>query len=78
MSDYPVSRNPRRAAGVSFLAAALHPYSWSDTSRKLAQRVDAINHAKDIASGHPPRALLLFQGVDDAVIAPNGAVSLDL
>jgi dienelactone hydrolase len=60
-----------------FEHATQHPYSWSDTSRELAQRVDAINHAKDIASGHPPRALLLFQGADDAVIAPNGAVSLE-
>jgi predicted esterase len=29
------------------------------------------------ASGRPPPALLLFQGADDAVIAPNGAVSLE-
>jgi dienelactone hydrolase len=57
--------------------ATKHPYSWSDASRRLAQQVDAIGHAVEIASGGPPRALLLFQGADDAVIAPNGAVSLE-
>jgi predicted esterase len=60
-----------------FERATRHPYSWSDASRRLAQQVDAIGHASDIASGRPPRALLLLQGTDDAVIAPSGAVSLE-
>jgi dipeptidyl aminopeptidase/acylaminoacyl peptidase len=54
-----------------------HPYVWSDASRRLAQRSDAARHAADVASGDPPRALLLFHGADDAVIAPTGAVSLN-
>jgi dienelactone hydrolase len=57
--------------------ATKQPYVWSDASRKLAERTDAAKHAAEIASGHPPRALLLFHGADDAVIAPKGAVSLD-
>ena len=65
------------AAVDGFEHATQHSYSWSDASRQLAQQVDATNHAKDVASGHPPPALLLFQGADDAVIAPNGAVSLE-
>jgi alpha-beta hydrolase superfamily lysophospholipase len=35
-----------------------------------------MRHAAEIASGAPPRALLLFHGADDTIIMPNGAVSL--
>ena len=66
-----------KTAVEGFEHATQHPYSWSDTSRQLAQQVDANAHAKDIAFGAPPRALLLFQGADDAVVAPGGAVSLE-
>jgi predicted esterase len=59
-----------------FERATRRPYLWSDASRQLAQRVDATGHAAEIASGALPRALLLFQGADDAVIAPSGAVAL--
>jgi predicted esterase len=57
--------------------ATKRPYVWSDASRALAERTDATKHAMEIASGQPPRALLLFHGADDAVIAPKGVVSLD-
>ena len=57
-----------------FERATKHPYAWSEASRRLGRQVDAIGHAEEIASG---RALLLFQGADDTVISPNGAVSLE-
>ena len=66
-----------KVAVDGFERATKHPYAWSDASRQLARRVDAIGHAAEIAAGGPPRALLLFQGADDAVIAPKGAVSLE-
>jgi dipeptidyl aminopeptidase/acylaminoacyl peptidase len=60
-----------------FEHAIKQPYSWSDASRQLAQQTDFVAHAGEIAAGRPPHALLLFQGAEDAVIAPNGAASLE-
>ncbi len=56
--------------------ATKRPYTWTESARQLAERSDSIRHAADIASGVPPRALLLFHGADDTVVAPSGAVSL--
>jgi predicted esterase len=60
-----------------FEHATQQSYAWSDASRQLAEQTNSKEHAAEIASGRPPRALLLFQGADDAVIAPDGAVSLE-
>ena len=53
------------------------PYAWTDASRRLAERSDAIARAREIAAGNPPPALLIFHGADDAVITPKGAVMLE-
>jgi predicted esterase len=60
-----------------FERATRQSYSWSDASRQLAEKTNPAGHAAEIASGRPPRALLLFQGADDTLIAPNGALSLE-
>jgi predicted esterase len=52
-------------------------YAWSQASRQLAEQSDSALHATQLASGNPPRALLLFHGADDNVIAPAGTVSLE-
>lgn len=52
-------------------------YAWSDASRDLARRTDATGRAQDIASGHPPPALLIVQGTADATVTPGLAKSLD-
>jgi len=51
-------------------------YVWTDASRKLASRSDAVRRAKDIAAGEPPAALLIIHGADDVMLTPSGAVSL--
>jgi predicted esterase len=56
--------------------AAKQPYAWTESARLLAERSDSIAHAAEIASGLPPRALLLFHGADDTIVASSGAVSL--
>jgi pimeloyl-ACP methyl ester carboxylesterase len=56
--------------------ATKQPYAWTESARQLAQRSDSIQRAAEIASGVPPRALLLFHGADDSVVGPSGAVSL--
>lgn len=56
--------------------ATKRQYVWTDSARQLAERSDSVRHVAEIASGDPPRALLLFHGADDTVVAPVGAVSL--
>lgn len=56
--------------------ATKKPYTWSEASRQLAKQTDASLHAAEIAAGDPPRALLLFHGADDKVIAHAATVSL--
>ncbi len=51
-------------------------YAWTDAARDLARRTDAIGRARDIAAGHPPPALLIVQGTDDAMLTPELASSL--
>jgi predicted esterase len=51
-------------------------YEWSDATRKLAQRSDAVSRAKDIAAGEPPPALLIVHGADDAMLTPAVAITL--
>ena len=49
-------------------------YAWSDASRNLARRTDAVARARDIAAGHP--ALLIVQGTSDTMLTPELATSL--
>lgn len=69
-----------RSAVGALERATQRPYAWSDASRQLAEQTDAPNHAIAIAgvsSSSQPRALLLFQGADDQMIAPADALALD-
>ncbi len=51
-------------------------YTWNEAARRLAQRSDAVSRAKDIVAGHPPPALLLINGKDDAMTTVEGAMTL--
>ncbi|WP_157994299.1 alpha/beta hydrolase family protein [Peristeroidobacter agariperforans] len=51
-------------------------YNWTGAARRLAQRSDAAGRAKDIATGHPPPALLIIHGNDDAMLTPEVASTL--
>jgi predicted esterase len=51
-------------------------YEWTDATRRLAHRSDAVSRAKDIAAGAPPPALLIVHGADDAMLTPSVAVTL--
>ncbi|MET0532812.1 MAG: prolyl oligopeptidase family serine peptidase [Steroidobacter sp.] len=51
-------------------------YVWTDGTRGLALRSDAVGRAKDIAAGEPPPALLIIHGAEDAMLTPSVAVSL--
>lgn len=51
-------------------------YKWTDAARTLAQRSDAAGRANDIAKGHPPPALLIIHGNDDAMLTPEVASTL--
>jgi predicted esterase len=65
-----------RAAIDAVERATKRQYVWTDSARQLAERSDSIGHAGEIASGDPPRALLLFHGADDTIVAPSGAMTL--
>jgi pimeloyl-ACP methyl ester carboxylesterase len=65
-----------RAAIDAVERATKRQYVWTDSARQLAERSDSIGHAGEIASGDPPRALLLFHGADDTIVAPGGAMTL--
>jgi predicted esterase len=49
-------------------------YQWSDYTRDLARRTDAVQRAVDIARNHP--ALLIVHGSDDAMLASKNVVAL--
>jgi predicted esterase len=49
-------------------------YRWTDYTRDLARRTDAVQRAQDIASNHP--ALLIVQGKDDAMVTSENALAL--
>ena len=51
-------------------------YQWSDATRRLAQRSDAVSRAKEIAAGDPPPALLIVHGAEDAMLTPSVAITL--
>ncbi len=68
-----------RSAVGALERATKQPYVWSEAALQLAASSDATLHATQIAANGagPPRALLLFQGADDNVIAPADTESLD-
>jgi predicted esterase len=51
-------------------------YEWTEATRRLAHRSDAVSRAKDIAAGEPPPALLIVHGAEDAMLTPSIAVTL--
>jgi fermentation-respiration switch protein FrsA (DUF1100 family) len=51
-------------------------YAWNDAARDLARRTDAVGRARDIAAGHPPPAVLIVQGTEDAMLTPALATAL--
>lgn len=51
-------------------------YQWTDATRRLAHRSDAVSRSTDIAAGAPPPALLIVHGAEDAMLTPSGAVRL--
>jgi predicted esterase len=51
-------------------------YTWTEATRRLAQRSDAAGRAKEIVTGNPPPALLIIHGKDDAMMTPEIASSL--
>jgi predicted esterase len=51
-------------------------YEWTEATRRLAHRSDAVSRAMYIAAGAPPTALLIVHGAEDAMLTPSGAVTL--
>jgi dipeptidyl aminopeptidase/acylaminoacyl peptidase len=49
-------------------------YIWSDYTRELAHRTDAVEHAAAIARDFP--ALLIVHGTDDAMLPAQNAIAL--
>jgi predicted esterase len=67
--------NPSTGLSASIQAlehATGQRYVWTPESRALAERTDAIDRVEEIAGGSPPSALLILQGRQDVVIAPEG------
>lgn len=64
------------ASVKAYERATKESYTWTDATRRLARRSDAVSRAKDIAAGNPPPALLIIHGADDAMLTPEVAVTL--
>src|SRR5262249_369930 len=56
--------------------ATKHHYAWNPQTREIAMRSDPQHRAREVASGDPPPALLLFHGGTDTVIPPQSTRSL--
>lgn len=54
--------------------ATKRQYTWSEHTRELARRADAIQRAADIAHDHP--ALLILHGKGDAMLSSQNVVAL--
>jgi pimeloyl-ACP methyl ester carboxylesterase len=65
------------ASIAAYEKATGKPYTWNEAARALARRTNAVARAADIATGHPPVALLIVQGTADATLAPQSAIDLD-
>jgi predicted esterase len=64
------------ASIAAYERATKKSYAWSDAAHDLARRTDAVGRARDIAAGHPPPAVLIVQGTDDAMLTPELATAL--
>lgn len=62
------------ASVEAYERATKQQYQWSDYTRDLARRTDAVQRAVDIARSHP--ALLIVQGSDDAMLGGRNAIAL--
>lgn len=62
------------ASVEAYEQATKQQYKWSDYTRELAQRTDAVQRAADIARDSP--ALLIVQGGKDTMISGKNAVAL--
>jgi predicted esterase len=62
------------ASVAAYERATKQSYTWSDYTRALARRTDAVHRAEDIARDHP--ALLIVHGQNDAMLTPQTAVAL--
>jgi predicted esterase len=62
------------ASVQAYERATKQQYKWSDYTRELAHRTDAVQRAEEIARDRP--ALLIVQGNDDAMLATRNAVDL--
>jgi dienelactone hydrolase len=62
------------ASVQAYERATNQQYAWSDYTRELARRTDAIGRAADIARNRP--ALLILHGTDDTMLDSKSAVAL--
>jgi len=62
------------ASVQAYERATKQQYQWSDYTRALARRTDAVQRAVDIAHNRP--ALLILQGSDDAMLGARNATAL--
>jgi len=62
------------ASVQAYERATKQRYKWSDYTRQLARRTDAVERAPDIARDRP--ALLIVHGNDDIMLTPQTAVGL--
>jgi dienelactone hydrolase len=62
------------ASVQAYERATKKQYAWTDYTRELARRTDAIQRAGDIARNHP--ALLILHATDDAMLTSQNAVAL--
>jgi pimeloyl-ACP methyl ester carboxylesterase len=62
------------ASVQAYERATKQQYKWSDYTRDLARRTDAVQRAVDIARNRP--ALLIVQGSDDAMLGSKNATAL--
>lgn len=62
------------ASVQAYERATKQQYTWSDYTRDLARRTDAVQRAADIARDHP--ALLIVHGKDDAMLTSQNVVAL--
>jgi predicted esterase len=62
-------------ASVQAFERATHKkYAWSDYTRELARRTDAVQRAADIARNRP--ALLILHGADDAMLPAENVIAV--
>ena len=62
------------ASVEAYERATKQQYKWSDYTRALARRTDAVQRAEDIARNHP--ALLIVQGSEDTMMTSKNALAL--